>query len=60
MSKTLKVEDVARILQCSENTVYSLIRSRRLRALRLGRTYRIPPDAINELELDVRKPALAA
>lgn len=48
----LTVEDLTKILCLSKNTVYELLRSRRIHALNIGRKYIIPKSAlINYLEL---------
>lgn len=42
------VEDLARILAISKNTAYELVRSRKIRSVKIGRTYRIPKAALEE------------
>ena len=44
----LTVEDLARILAISKNTAYELVRSRKIRSVKIGRTYRIPRSALQE------------
>ena len=44
----LTVEDLARILAISKNTAYELVRSRQIRSVKIGRTYRIPRSALQE------------
>ena len=45
----LSTEETAEILNTSVQTVIKLIKSKKLYAFRLGRTYRIPNTAIIEL-----------
>ena len=48
MHKTfLKVKDVAQLLQLNTLTIYDYIRSGKLKAVRLGRTYRIQEKEFN-------------
>jgi excisionase family DNA binding protein len=42
------VDEVARHLRVSKMTVYRLIHSGELRCVRIGRSFRIPADAVNE------------
>ena len=42
----LCVKQVAEILTISHNTAYELIRSGRIHSVRVGRSYRIPLDAV--------------
>lgn len=44
----LCVKQVAEILLISHNTAYELIRSRKIRSVRVGRGYRITLDAVIE------------
>ena len=44
----LTVEDLARILAISKKTAYELVRSRKIRSVKIGRTYRIPRSALQE------------
>ena len=49
---TLTVGDLIKILHISKNTVYDLLRSRKIRAVNIGRKYVVPKSAlINYLEL---------
>lgn len=60
MSNMLTPNETAAVLRCSLVTVYEMIHAGRLRALKLGRVYRVPEDAISELELNrEREPAVA-
>ena len=45
---TLKVEDLMPILGIGRNTAYELVRSRKIRSIKVGRTYRIPKAAVDE------------
>ena len=45
---TLKVEDLMPILGIGRNTAYELIRSGKIRSIRIGRQLRIPKDALIE------------
>ncbi len=42
----LKVKDLELLLQVSHNTAYELIRSGQIHSVRIGRTYRIPREAV--------------
>ena len=44
----LHVKDLAKVLSVSHNTAYALVRSGQIRSIRIGRTYRIPRDAVEE------------
>lgn len=44
----LRVKDLPQILSISHNTAYALIRSGEIRSIRIGRTYRIPREALAE------------
>ncbi len=44
--RVLRVRDVATHLGCDPDTVYALIRSHQIRAIRLGRVIRIPESAL--------------
>lgn len=46
--RALKVDEMAQILSISRNSAYELVRSGRIRAIRVGRIYRIPKSAIDE------------
>ena len=45
---TLRVEDLMPILGIGRNTAYELIRSGRIRSVRIGRQIRIPREALLE------------
>ena len=45
-----RVKDVARMLKCDKQTVWAMIRCGRLRAAKLGRSYRISDTALRNLE----------
>ena len=42
----LSVNQVAEILSVSQNTAYALVRSKQIHSIRVGRSYRIPLDAV--------------
>lgn len=44
----LHVKDLTSLLSVSHNTAYQLVRSGQIRSIRIGRTYRIPRDAVAE------------
>ena len=44
----LHVKDLQVLLSISHNTAYELVRSGKIRSVRIGRTYKIPLDAVNE------------
>ena len=44
----LTVEDLTKIFAVGKNTVYELIHSGAIRSVRVGRSYRVPRDAIAE------------
>lgn len=44
----LNVDDAARILRVGKAATYSLVRSGQLKSLRIGRTIRIPRNALDE------------
>jgi excisionase family DNA binding protein len=46
----LTVDDVAERWQCSRKLVRTMIRSGRLEAVRIGREYRIRPEAVEAFE----------
>ena len=48
LPKVLHVKDLAEILSVSHNTAYNLVRSGQIRSIRIGRTYRIPREAVDE------------
>ena len=45
---TLRVEDLMPILGIGRNTTYELVRSGKIRSIRIGRQLRIPKDAIQD------------
>lgn len=44
----LKVEDLAHMLSIGRNTAYELVRSGKIRSVKIGRTYRIPLTAVED------------
>ena len=44
----LKVEDLAHMLSIGRNTAYELVRSGKIRSVKIGRTYRIPLTAVDD------------
>ena len=46
--RLLTVDQVAEILQVHPQTVYSLLRAGHIRAAKVGRTWRVRPQAIDE------------
>ena len=44
----LKVEDLMPILQIGRSAAYTLVRSGQIYSVRVGRSYRIPRDALEE------------
>lgn len=44
----LRVEDLMPILGIGRNTAYELVRSRKIRSIKIGRKIRIPCDAVVE------------
>ena len=49
MEQLLKVKDVQLILGCSKSWAHALIRSGKLRSIRLGRSIRVPASALTDL-----------
>ena len=45
---TLRVEDLMPILGIGRNTAYELVRSGKIRSIRIGKQLRIPKDALVE------------
>lgn len=43
-----KVEELIPILRIGRNTAYELVRSGQIRSVRIGRTYRIPREALED------------
>ena len=48
LPQILHVKDLKVLLSISHNTAYELVRSGKIRSIRIGRTYKIPLDAFNE------------
>ena len=48
LPRSLHVKDLQVLLSISHNTAYTLVRSGKIRSIRIGRTYKIPLDAFNE------------
>jgi excisionase family DNA binding protein len=46
--KFLTVAEVARVMRVSKMTVYRLVHSGELPAVRFGRSFRVPEDVVNE------------
>jgi excisionase family DNA binding protein len=46
--KFLTVAEVASVMRVSKMTVYRLVHSGELPAVRVGRSFRVPEDAVNE------------
>ena len=44
----LSVPEVARVLNLGRDTTYGLVRSGRIRSVRVGRQYRVPKAAVME------------
>lgn len=44
----LTVKEVAKLLGISRNTAYRLVRSKKLRSIRVGRQIRVPRSALEE------------
>ncbi len=44
----LTVKEVAKLLGVSRNTLYRLVRSKKLRSIRVGRQIRVPRSALEE------------
>ena len=44
----LRVEDLTQILSIGRNTAYELVRSGKIKSIRIGRSYRITRDSITE------------
>ena len=45
----MQVKDVVRLLHCSKNTIYELVKDGRLPSIRLGRSILIPKTALVEM-----------
>lgn len=48
VAKVIKVEDLAHVLSIGRNTAYELVRSGKIRSVKIGRTYRIPLTAVED------------
>ena len=48
MPITLRVEELMSILHIGRNTAYELVRSGRIRSIKVGRQLRVPRDAVAE------------
>lgn len=44
----LRVEELVGLLSISRSTAYALVRSGQIRSIRIGRSYRIPREAVKE------------
>jgi excisionase family DNA binding protein len=55
--RCVRVEEAARLLGVGRSTVYDLIRSGRLRSVKIGRRRLIPRDALDRLLVDLREAA---
>lgn len=44
----LTVEDLTQLLSVGRNTAYELVRSGKIRSIKVGRIYRIPRSAVDE------------
>ncbi|MEV6491497.1 helix-turn-helix domain-containing protein [Actinoplanes sp. NPDC051633] len=47
--RLLRVEDAAKLLNIGRSAVYDLIRSGRLRSVKIGKSRRIPREAVDEV-----------
>ena len=45
---TYKVEELMPILGIGRNSAYEMVRSGQIRSFRVGRSYRVPKDAVEE------------
>ena len=45
---TLTVDETAKVLRIGRNNAYNLVRSKKLRSIRIGRKIRIPREALQE------------
>ena len=48
LPQILHVKELQVLLSISHNTAYELVRSGKIRSIRIGRTYKIPLDAFTE------------
>lgn len=46
----LKVKEIAAILRCGRNQAYELVKSGKIRALRIGRSIRVTREALEEFK----------
>ena len=53
----ISVDELCEILNISRNTAYELLRSRRIRYVRVGRTYKILLSSVKEFLEHTPKPA---
>ncbi len=51
----LRIDDLIEILSIGRNAAYDLIRSGEIRSIRIGKSYRIPRDAVVEYINGTRK-----
>ena len=54
-SQFYTIEEVAEILSLSTQTIRKLIKSKKLEAIRLGKSYRIPFESLQKLKGDTIK-----
>lgn len=47
-SLVLRVVDLMPLLSISRNTAYELVRSGKIRSIKIGRSYRIPREAVDQ------------
>jgi excisionase family DNA binding protein len=55
--RCLRVEDAARMLNVGRSTAYELIRSGRLRSVKIGRRRLVPRDALEDLLASLQEAA---
>jgi len=55
--RCLRVEEAARLLNVGRSTVYDLIRSGRLRSVKIGRRRLVPRDALDALLAELQEAA---
>ena len=55
--RCLRVEDAARLLNVGRSTAYDLIRSGRLRSVKIGRRRLVPRDALDDLLVSLQEAA---
>lgn len=44
----IRVDELAKILSIGRNTAYELVRSGKIRSVKIGRTYKIPLTAVDD------------